>query len=262
MMFTRKTQDTCLSRRLYMLNSLLIVLLSTKIFGSDDLPGNAEPKIKMYALYTPSHKVLLDDWFLPSIKDDYEVIVEFIDIQEGEGTFRATDWFQAIEKKVELIIQATQENLGRIFIFSDVDITFYRPTWPHIAQALEGYDMVFQRDTPNGVICTGFFACRAHERTLAFWREIQLLMRNHQGRWHDQTAVNHLLRRNCSTSTISWDYLPPEFLSGGTLTGRKWRSGRPLPVPSGIILHHANFTKGVANKIKQLTYVKNIVEAR
>ena len=34
-------------------------------------------KMKLYALYTPSHEILKNDFFLPSIQDDFDIIFEF-----------------------------------------------------------------------------------------------------------------------------------------------------------------------------------------
>jgi hypothetical protein len=38
--------------------------------------------------------------------------------------------------------------------------------------------------------------------------------------------------------------------------------GLDLPVPEGIVMHHANYVVGVEQKIAQLEYVRDIVRAR
>jgi hypothetical protein len=53
--------------------------------------------------------------------------------------------------------------------------------------------------------------------------------------------------------------LPDTFLSGGTLTGKRWNPGDYLQLLDGIYMHHANWTIGVENKITQLKYVKALV---
>ena len=77
----------------------------------------------------------------------------------------------------------------------------------------------------------------------------------------DQNALKHFLRES-NPFHIKWGYLPIEFFGGGTLTCKIWEPGKSLPVPQNIIMHHANFTKGVDNKIAQLHYIKDIVKQR
>jgi len=61
---------------------------------------------------------------------------------------------------------------------------------------------------------------------------------------------------------IRWGYLPNQFFGGGTLKGKYWWPGLPLAVPDNIVMHHANFTFSIKNKVMQLTYVKENVEER
>lgn len=223
-------------------------------------------KLKLYTLYTRSHKILYDAWFLPSIKDDFEIRSHFYDDVVGQGAFRADDWFEAINYKIDLIIQAIKENKSKkedkIFIFSDVDIQFFKPCENLIRTAMRSNDMVFQKDSPSGMVCTGFFACRANKKTLKFWRTARRLVKHSfPRRWHDQTAANFLIN-NTKFGKLQWDYFPATIFSGGTLTGKRWDPGKQLPIPEDIILHHANWTVGIENKIKQLEYVKNFVKKR
>jgi hypothetical protein len=53
--------------------------------------------------------------------------------------------------------------------------------------------------------------------------------------------------------------LPPTFFGGGTFSGKTWKQGDKIPVPPNPIMHHANFTVGVENKVAQLKYVRDIV---
>lgn len=58
---------------------------------------------------------------------------------------------------------------------------------------------------------------------------------------------------------VSWDYFPKEIFGGGTLTGRGWKPGDDLKIPSEIIIHHANWTYGLEDKINQLQFVRSKV---
>src|SRR5579864_4047396 len=86
-----------------------------------------QKKIKLYALYTPSHEVLKNTYFLPSIQDDFEIILEECEQTCPTANFLSEGWTQTTMRKVDLIIRAIQENWDSFFIFSDVDIQFFHP---------------------------------------------------------------------------------------------------------------------------------------
>src|SRR6266404_5466514 len=223
----------------------------------------SQEKIKLYALYTPSHKVLKDQFFLPSIQDDFDVVCELYDQTCPSAKFMDEGWTQTTMKKVDLIIRAIKENWGSIFIFSDVDIQFFCPIQKKILKLMEGKDIVMQKNSPNGVLCTGFFACRGNEKTLQLWTDVKKTMEKNCLN-SDQNSFNRCIKRNAQSNpyNVVWAYLPNSFFGGGTLTGCEWRPGMFLPIPHNIMIHHANWTKGIDNKIAQLVYVRNEVMRR
>lgn len=217
----------------------------------------SQEKIKLYALYTPSHEVLKNDYFLPSVQDDFDIVFELCDQECPSARFMDTGWTQTTMKKVDLIIRAIHENWGSFFIFSDVDIQFFRPIKKRILKLIEGKDIIMQRNSPNGVLCTGFFVCRANERTLQLWTDVKNLMEQNSLN-SDQNSFNQCIKRsnNRNPYDVVWAYLPNSFFGGGTLTGCEWHPGMLLPIPQNIMMHHANWTKGIHNKIAQLSYVR------
>lgn len=222
-----------------------------------------DQKIKMYALYTPSHEVLKNDYFLPSLQDDFDIVFEFADQTCESAKFMDEGWTETTMKKVDLIIRAIQENWGSLFIFSDVDIQFFCSIQGTILQLIEDKDIMLQRNTPDGVLCTGFFVCRGNEKTLQLWTDVKELMKKDSLN-SDQNSFNRCIRRHSKENPygVKWGYLPNSFFGGGTLTGREWRPGMILPIPHDIMMHHANWTKGIKNKIAQLVYVRNEVMRR
>jgi hypothetical protein len=217
-------------------------------------------KIKLYALYTPSHEVLKDKFFLPSLQDDFEVIFEFCEQTCQSVKFMSEGWTDTTIRKVDLIIRAIKENWGSIFIFSDVDIQFFRPIQEAILEHMQDKDMVIQRNTPSGVLCSGFFACRGNEKTLRLWEDVKKTMEQDNSS-SDQISLNRCIKRSKKKNpySLSWDYLPDTFFGGGTLTGCLWNPGMVLPIPHNIMIHHANWTRGIKNKIAQLVYVREEV---
>ena len=228
----------------------------------------ADQKMKLYALYTPSHEILKDKYFLPSIQDDFEIIVQFCEQTSPSATFMSEGWTDTTLRKVDLIIRAIKENLASedIFIFSDVDIQFFAPIQETIIALMEGKDIIMQRNNPEGVLCTGFFACRANEKTLRLWQDVKKRMQKNKLN-SDQISFNQCIKKKSKKNPydIVWDYLPETFFGAGTLAaypGYLWKPGRKLDIPEGIMLHHANWTRGVKNKDAQLAYVRKEVFQR
>src|SRR5579871_2072697 len=119
----------------------------------------AQEKMKLYALYTPSHEQLKDQFFLPSIQDDFDIVFEFSEQTCSSAKFMDEGWTDTTIRKVDLIIRAIEENWGSIFIFSDVDIQFFSPIKATILKLMKNKDLMIQKNSPNGVLCSGFFAC-------------------------------------------------------------------------------------------------------
>lgn len=232
---------------------IVISFFNTGLFSTDQ-------KMKLYALYTPSHEILKDQFFLPSIQDDFEVVLDFCEQTCPTAEFMSNGWTQTTMRKVDFIIQAIHENWGEIFIFSDVDIQFFAPIQESIVRLMEDKDIVMQRNNPEGVLCTGFFACRGNERTLQLWTDVKKTMQKQQLN-SDQISFNQCIKRRHKKNPygVAWGYLPHTFFGGGTLTGTLWLPGNTLPVPHNIVMHHANWTKGIKNKIAQLNYVRGEV---
>jgi hypothetical protein len=240
------------------MNSRLIVCVIVVFFYTAS--SFSHEKMKIYALYTPSHEILKDQFFLPSIQDDFDIVVEFCEQTCPTAGFMSEGWTETTARKVDLILRAIRENWGKIFIFSDVDIQFFAPIESTILMLMQDNDIIMQRNNPEGVLCTGFFACRGNEKTLRLWNDVKKTMQTKQLQ-SDQISFNQCIKRRSKRNhyNVAWDYLPDTFFGGGTLTGYIWSPGKSLPVPDGIMLHHANWTKGIKNKIAQLLYVQNEV---
>jgi len=219
-------------------------------------------RVKLYTLFTPSHAVLFNDWFLPSISalHEYDLVLEKHDQECKTAEFMSPGWKKTTRRKVNLILRAIKENWGSFFVYSDVDIQFFKSTLPAIRDALATHDMVFQQDTPEKKICTGFFACKANQKTKIFWEMVGKIM-DVFPIYSDQASVNLLLEK-AEFADLSWDLLPESFLDGGALTGETWKPGDACNIPRDVILHHANYAVGVNNKIEQLKQVKNKVSGR
>ena len=257
--------------------------------------------MKLYGLVTPSHEILLEQWLLPTLKDPYEIRIQSSPQigQPEQHLYGSREFNQTTLVKVDLIIRAVQENMGTLFLFTDMDIQFFQETGKLLRRLMRRKDLLFQRDSPSGIPCTGFFCCRGSPETLRFWQQVRksmercpekddqqtvnellLLGRIPPGREHSGWKIFHwfLWRKNIAGERLRrsirfmlrlknpyrfrWGFLPKEFFGGGTLTGKSWEPGLLLPVPKKIVLHHANWTVGVENKLAQLAYVRSVVANR
>jgi hypothetical protein len=254
--------------------------------------------MKLYALYTPSHEDLKEQWFLRSLQDDYELVLVK---EEQHGPLDShrygTEQFnRTTRRKVGLIIKAIQENWDGFFVFSDVDIQFFRPTLGRLKRLIAGRDIAFQQNDVSGEINTGFFICRGNRRTRNLWTAVRDGMQARPD-LNDQDVLNRLMFQRLSgwlqrrvfgpgmrrvlqrlamvgigahrlpylltlcgnDFDVKWRYLPIEFYTVGVRDGSPWNPGKPMRLPNEIILHHANFCVGVENKVKQLLEVRAAV---
>lgn len=211
----------------------------------------------LYTLYTPSHEVFYQDWLLPSLKDHFEVRPTRLEARPGPHDFLSDGWGSTMLAKVELILSAIARHWGGVFVYSDVDIQFFRPVQEAVQELMEDNDILFQNDNPAGRKCAGFFVCKAGQETSLLWQRVRAHMIEHRLN-SDQAALNEV----ASGCAIRWAYLPATFFGGGALTGKAWAPTDVLPVPNDIVMHHANWTTGIANKIAQLCYVRDVVARR
>jgi hypothetical protein len=127
---------------------------------------------------TPSLTRLREDWFLPTLVDDFEVHIHELDAP-AEPHHYGTQLFRGLLlEKVECMLRAIELNRGQHFVFSDIDIQFFTKIEDALLTALEDHDIVFQRDDPEGMICTGFYVCKANEKVLKFWGEVRNQLRS------------------------------------------------------------------------------------
>ncbi len=217
-------------------------------------------KIILCTFLTPSHEVFLNEWLLPSIQDDFEIIIGRAPQECPTASFMKFGWTKTTKKKVLHVIDTIKNNMGRIMIFADVDIQFFGSIEAIIKEMLETNDFVIQKNDPKGGLCTGFFALYCNEKNLRLWkRTYEYMLTNN--RKSDQTSFNHILKEKFNNK-ITWSYLPTSlFIGGGTFRSESWTPGDFLEVPPTILMHHANYSKGIENKLAQLEHVRDYIES-
>lgn len=185
-------------------------------------------KLPIYAVVTPSHRVLYERFFLPSLdQNEFELFALDLE-QEGKGEFLADDFKRCILFKIEQIIASIKKHTGEIILWSDVDIQFFGLKSSHLLQAFEDQTLQFRiqrllADGDEG--CGGFYAIRCNAEMLSFFESV-LHTTIHETNGNEQDAINVLLRRD---KAPGWQFLGPEFYAR---THGVW-------IPDDALIHHA-----------------------
>jgi Nucleotide-diphospho-sugar transferase len=218
-------------------------------------------RVPLYVIYTESHKPLFDEWFLPSIRDDFEIIVLKVPQECPTARFREKGWINTTTKKVAMIVRAVEETMGSWFVYSDVDVQFFAPVVDELFEYLRDADFVIQQDQPSGAVCSGFFAVKSNERTLNLWKKVLEYMLIHDD-VSDQAALDYVLHHMNANWAVKWKLLPITYFGPGTLGLKYWLPSHCLNVPENAKMHHANWTVGIVHKQKQLAYVWKVMRDR
>jgi len=230
--------------------------------------------MKVYIFYTDSHKILLDDFFLPSIKDEYNAELDITKFAQKcpSGKLNDDGWIETMYFKVDTILKGINENINKqnnIFIHSDIDIQFFGDFIKDCKNIFSqsNCDILFQKGGRS--ICMGFFICKANTKTKQFFTDIKSKMKAN-GK-NDEYNAKQLLNIPLGYSekkvnkpdlfdneySIKWNYLPSKKYINGTHVAISTANEEFKPPPQTTIMHHATYTTGVENKIKQLKYVRD-----
>jgi hypothetical protein len=203
--------------------------------------------MNLYTFLTPSHRVLYENYFLKSLPSTF--ILSCLDIEHQyceSASFLDKGWTQTTINKIILLIKACEENMGKYFVYSDVDVQFFdKDICNLLMQEIEDKDIACQDD--NNLYCSGFFICKANDRTLKMYNKIYESW-NHKD--SDQKMLNRYLYL-CKPKKLS-----KKFFTVGQILKKEWTDDQHFDLISDISMHHANWTIGIDNKIKLLDLVK------
>jgi hypothetical protein len=172
---------------------------------------------------------------------------------DSAGSYRTPGWLSAQKQKLELIYECLcdTDDEDEIFMYSDLDIQFFAPFRSYIEELLMTNDIVFQNDCPDyPVYCMGFFACKKTDAIKDLFKTAITLLKYKSE--CDQTVINEVI--HAFPSIVKY-VLPNEFFTVGMHGGKVW-DGEEFEIPENIIMHHANWTVGIDNKIKLLKQVR------
>lgn len=211
--------------------------------------------LKIYTFYTDSHKELLNNYFITSLKKtnkNLDLVVKKFEQKCTKGDYMSIGWHETMTNKVDYILEGIKENWGGLFIHADCDIQFFGPIKEDVINQLGNKDLAAQDD--GGEMCCGFFVCRSNERTKNLFENVKKQINNN---YNDQQATNKLAKKY-----ISCKYLDEKYYSIYRSTDKKrWEKSMQINnIPKNILIHHANWTVGIENKIELMNRVKEVIE--
>jgi hypothetical protein len=211
-------------------------------------------KIPLFTYYSASHEVLFERFFYPSylehLSGDFDLTVVKGD-QLCSGSYKQTNWNLQMRERAIYLNEFIQTTQSKYFLFSDVDILFYKNVKDELLEEIKGFDLIMQDDSfeemPNN-LCAGFFFCRINKTTRAFFKR---MTREYFDELDDQQNFNlHLIQGN----KIRYKPLSRRFYNL-----RFWHPGNEIRYPDfPIVMYHANFTIGIVNKLYLLENFKKI----
>lgn len=212
-------------------------------------PAMPASRIPLYVVITPSHRVLFDRFFLPSL-DQTQFDLHALELdQAGDGEFLADDFKHCILFKVDEIITSISRHDGQVIIWSDIDIQFFGMQAADILGPFQqpGLQFAAQRlnkDSDNA--CGGFYAIRCCRESLDFFRAVRAAtVSETQG--NEQDAINLLLRR---PQALRWQLLGDHF----------YARTHGVRMPRPVVMHHATCIlpgDAVRQKLKLLSELEN-----
>lgn len=137
-----------------------------------------------------------------------------------------------------------------VALYCDADVRFYEINSINPDELLGDNDVLFANDGNNTYGC-GVILFRPRESVRLMFQDIADETIK-DGVRDDQEALNRLMADG--KIKAKYGYLPNSFYTTG-LDGGRWPEYKPEIVQCGMVLHHANFTVGIQNKLDLLNHV-------
>jgi hypothetical protein len=221
--------------------------------------------MKVYTIYTESHSVLLNNFFLPSLSyiPNIELIIDYKPQDCSSGEYMQNGWLSTMKHKVRLHIDACKKTEDEFFIYSDCDVLFLnKDLVPCILSELGDDDIACQNDIAiynnRATCCAGFFISRTNEKTVRLWESVleKMNLLPEDTTEQDQSLLNYFLDKQ----NINYRTLSPRFFTLARHKKELWdqkTNNFDFNIPEDIMVYHANWTHGIDNKIALLNYVKS-----
>jgi len=216
--------------------------------------------MKIYTHYSDSHKGMYDNfkYTLRNIYSKEQATIRCLYHPQTtqSGSFMTHGWLDSMEYKLNLILDAIDENKDNWFIFADCDVQFFNPFIEDLENTLQNADIACQED--RGSLCAGFFACRSNKKTFNLFDTIKNNFRNLV---NDQVALNKFQNLATCKMLDSKKYFTIGNFFNNPNGTYNWDNTTDIIPPREMIIHHANYVVGVDNKQKNLKMIRKNYEA-
>ena len=204
--------------------------------------------MKLVTYYTESHSKLFADYFIPSIKDKFDIIGKCGQQISPDGNYFNQGFSETTKDKIEFLLETlkTSEE-DETVLFCDVDIIFLGPIKDYLGN-YDQYDMSFQEG--HGGLNTGFFIMKNNQKVRNL---LDLVVKNCHMYHDDQITLNFLIK-NTELRYCTFDV---RIMSVADSIGPKIWNNEIFDIPEKTLVFHACWCAGVDNKIKLLDYVLN-----
>jgi hypothetical protein len=205
--------------------------------------------MKVHTFFTDTHRVFLERYFVPSFpfEPGIELVVGYGAQKCKTGEYNTVGWRETVAQKIGFIVKALHPE-NEVIIYADTDIQFFGKIKDEMARQLGDNDICLQDDRTS--LCSGLFIMRTNRRVRAVFLNVRDALKSGRFR-RDQPALNYFMKKS---PDLRVGVLSHRFWTVG-LTGAEWGGQDVLP-PKDILVHHANWTRGVDNKIKLLDMIR------
>ena len=214
--------------------------------------------LTLCTFYTPSHSLLYEDWLLPSAQSiDLEINSRSYTTQLCESaSYAEKGWRSTQIKKLANYISILKSKCDSdIIVGSDTDVQFIRPCKDKLIEFLGDDEISFQENV-DGKVCSGFFVARCNKNVIDFFEKaMNSLTREYiksRVGGGEQYEIWKLIDNGNHNAKLGM--LPKDEIWNPR---QKYDKLEELNIPDNMLVHHANWTHGTENKIKQLEYVRD-----
>jgi hypothetical protein len=211
--------------------------------------------MKIITFYSDSHLRIYNDYFLESYKkylSHHRLISKKIEQISPTGEYESIGFDKSMLEKINLIIDNIDLTDSEPLVYADCDIQFFGD----LDFEMGNDDIIFQNDFFPNNHCAGFFIAKQNLKVLDFFKTVKdRFIKSMDGKIHDQIIINYLFLEGYDK--IKKSMLPSDkyWTVAFSTKGEPW-NGQEIKIPDELIVHHANFTVGIKNKLSLLEEVK------
>lgn len=208
--------------------------------------------MRLVTYYTPSHADMCRRFVL----DRAGAFEEVVSIEYGQtcqsGAFKEAGWNRCMDDKLETLLRLPCDGRPTLYVDADVLIRPGLAEWAtHEIRRMQYDEISYSDDVLQW--CAGVMLFRATDKVRRWWELVADMSRLLDQ--PDQDVI-HVLRVNAKRLPVPMSVLPGDRICNWATIGNVsvW-GGEPFDVPRTCLAWHANWTVGVANKVRMLERV-------